>query len=100
METNALIVIGCAMLAVGGAEHIELTTPEGEVRWTLTGHGEPLQDSGRHLIQDLVFSADGELLEQCGVAGDVLQPRGHRAGAVVYGKRRTGVARNRWRRLK
>ncbi len=59
------------LLAVGGAEHIELTTPEGEVRWTLTGHGEPLQDSGRHLIQDLVFSADGELLVSLGADGTV-----------------------------
>lgn len=60
-----------SMLAIGGAEHIEVTTLEGEVLWTLTGHSPPREGHGNRGVQDLAFSADGGTLASLGADGTV-----------------------------
>lgn len=60
-----------SMLAIGGAEHIELTTLEGEVLWTLTGHSPPREGHGNRGVQDLAFTADGSMLASLGADGTV-----------------------------
>lgn len=60
-----------SLLAIGGAQHIEAATPLGEVSWSLTGHGQPLDDYGRRNVHDLVFSDDGATLASLGADGAV-----------------------------
>lgn len=60
-----------SMLAIGGPEHIEVTTVEGEVLWTLTGHSPLREGHGNRGVQDLAFSADGRTLASLGADGTV-----------------------------
>lgn len=56
-------------LALGGRTTIDLTTPDGEVQWHLSGHGEP--GSGAARIRDLAYSPDGGTLASLGSDGAV-----------------------------
>ena len=58
-----------SLLAVGGPQHIELTSPDGEVLWTLDGHGPRLEGLGRSSIHALSFSTDGSTLASVGPDG-------------------------------
>lgn len=60
-----------SLLAIGGPEHIELTAPDGEVLWTLTGHGPARKDHSHHSIHDLAFSEDGSMLASLSPDGTV-----------------------------
>lgn len=60
-----------SQLAVGGFQTIELTSPEGEVLWTLTGHRDIIVDSIEHHHDDLAYSSDGDLLASLGDDGMV-----------------------------
>ena len=60
-----------SLLALGGPEHIEITTVEGEVLWTLTGHTPPREGGRGRGVQDLAFSADGSTLVSLGADGTV-----------------------------
>lgn len=60
-----------SLLAIGGAEHIEVTTLDGEVLWTLTGHTPPREGHGNRGVQDLAFTADGSTLASLGADGTV-----------------------------
>src|SRR5699024_2301040 len=60
-----------SLLALGGPEHIEITTVEGEVLWTLTGHTPPREGARGRGVQELAFSADGSTLISLGADGTV-----------------------------
>ncbi|MGP9537982.1 WD40 repeat domain-containing protein [Brachybacterium sp. AOP43-C2-M15] len=57
------------LLAVGGRSTIQLSTPGGEVLWTLSGHEEPRGAPAE--IRDLAFSPDGHALASLGSDGNV-----------------------------
>jgi len=60
---------GGSVLAIGGGSEIDLTDPDGTLRWRLTGHAEGRD--GRTEILDLAFRPDGEQLASLGSDGTV-----------------------------